>query len=61
MKPAKPLMAAVGVAVSACLVDPTRIVVATLGLRRLRKHNPELFDGSLALAAIERAIEEDGE
>ena len=49
-----------GVCVAATLLDPLRIVMTALGLRRLRKANPELFDGAAALRAIELAIAEEG-
>lgn len=52
-------MAALGTAVAATLLDPTRIVVTALLLRKARHDCPELFDGRLAAIAVNAALAEE--
>lgn len=51
--------AALGTCVAATLIDPTRIVMTALVLRKARQANPHLFDGSRAIDAINAALAEE--
>lgn len=51
--------AAIGTCVAATLLDPTRIVMTALVLRKARRDHPEMFDGSQAVAAINAALAEE--
>lgn len=44
---------------SAAVLDMTRLVLASVGLRKLRSEHPEMFDGAAAVAAVNLAIAEE--
>jgi hypothetical protein len=50
---------ALGTCVAATLLDPTRIVVTALLLRKARHECPELFDGHKAAASVNAALAEE--
>jgi hypothetical protein len=43
---------------SSALLDPVRITIQALALRKARSAHPELFDGAKALVEIELAIKD---
>jgi hypothetical protein len=51
--------AAIGTAVAATLLDPTRIVMTAIVLGRARKANPEMFDGHAAALAVDACLKEE--
>lgn len=52
-------IATIGTCVAATLLDPTRIVMTALLLRRARRDCPEMFDGHKAAAAVNAALAEE--
>lgn len=53
------ITAALGTCVAATLLDPTRIVVTALLLRKARHDCPEMFDSAKAAVAVNAALAEE--
>lgn len=47
-----------GMLFSYTIIDPARLVLTAAILRRARARHPHLFDGDLALKAVEEALKE---